>query len=95
MGCSISEVQAEILREFEGKIILGYDNDAAGQRGLEKFEELRKTKMMEEFYVCPPPTKYKDWGEAHAREEDLDTWIKKNTHQYNYEYIVSSALNLL
>ena len=39
VGSSISEVQMQLIREFEGKVILAYDNDTAGHRGIEKFDE--------------------------------------------------------
>jgi len=95
MGSSISEVQAQTLAEFEGKVIIGYDNDEAGARGIEKFDTLRKLKRMEEFSICTPPHPYKDWNEAHQKGLDLKEWTQNNTHKYDYEYITYSMLSSL
>jgi 5S rRNA maturation endonuclease (ribonuclease M5) len=95
MGSSVSEVQAQTLSEFGGKIIMGYDNDEAGKRGLEKFERLRKINRMSEFYVCTPPSSYKDWNEAHQQEVQLKNWVEKYTQKYDYEYINFTKLNSL
>ena len=95
MGSTISEVQSQILAEFKGEIILGYDNDEAGKRGIEKFDRLRKMNLMEEFYICTPPASYKDWNEAHQKGEDLNKWLKQNTHKYDYDYKIVSEINSL
>ena len=42
MGSSVSEHQVELLKDFGGKVIIGYDNDSAGERGINKFNYLRK-----------------------------------------------------
>ena len=95
MGCHISDVQAQTLIEFGGKIIIGYDNDEAGARGIEKFEALRKLKRMEEFYICTPPPPCKDWNEAHQRKFDLNAWTQNTTHKYDYDYRACSMLSSL
>jgi len=95
MGSTISDVQSQILSEFGGKIILGYDNDEAGKRGLEKFDLLRKMNLMEEFYICAPPTSCKDWNEALQKKENLQDWVGNNTHKYDYEYKIMTGLNSL
>ena len=85
VGSTISHVQMQTLREFEGKIILTYDNDEAGTRGIEKLEALRKKYMMPTFYVCPPPPAYKDWNEAHTADEDLYGWMMEKSYEHNFE----------
>ena len=85
VGSTISNVQMQILREFEGRIILTYDNDEAGTRGIEKLETMRKKYMMPTFYVCPPPPAYKDWNEAHIAEEDLQGWMMEKSYEHNFE----------
>ena len=85
VGSTISHVQMQTLREFEGRIILAYDNDEAGQRGIEKFESLRKKYIMPTFSICTPPMKYKDWNEAHQAGEDLYEWFTEKTYEYNFE----------
>tara|TARA_R110002110_G_scaffold131447_3_gene312293 strand:+ start:1704 stop:2708 length:1005 start_codon:yes stop_codon:yes gene_type:complete len=85
VGSTVSNVQMQTLREFEGRIILTYDNDAAGTRGIEKFEHLRKKYLMPTFSICTPPIKYKDWNEAHQAGEDLYEWFTEKTYEYNYD----------
>ena len=92
VGSTISNIQMQTLREFEGEIILTYDNDEAGRRGIEKFEHLRKKYMMPTFSVCTPPEKYKDWNEAHVKKEDLHEWIMEKSYEYNFE---NKSLNRL
>ena len=95
IGSSVSPRQAEILSTFGGKIILGYDNDEAGQRGIDKFDRTRKEMRMTGFEVCPPPSGYKDWNEAHIAGEDLFSWIMEKTQPYDFDYKAVNQLNLL
>ena len=95
IGSSVSPRQAEILSSFRGKIILGYDNDEAGQRGIEKFDRTRKEMRMTGFEVCPPPSGYKDWNEAHIAGEDLFSWIMDKSQSYDFDYKSASMLNSL
>ena len=92
MGCSVSQEQLDILKDFKGEIILGYDNDAAGTRGLEKFDRLRKGKMMSEISLCPLPKGFKDWNEAHMKDFNLKNWVDQETVKYDYEYKTLTAL---
>jgi hypothetical protein len=94
IGSSVSPRQAEILSTFRGKIILGYDNDEAGQRGIDKFDRTRKEMRMEGFEICPPPSGYKDWNEAHIAGEDLFSWIMDKSQAYDFEYQIKSSLTL-
>ena len=95
MGCSISRVQAEMLQDFNGKIVLGYDNDDAGDRGIKNFDTLRKEMRMASFEVCPPPSGYKDWNEAAMADEDLYSWVCEKSYAYSYENILERRLRLL
>lgn len=95
MGCTVSEIQADILRDFGGKIILGYDMDKAGVRGTEKFEDLRKSKLMPEFYITPLPPLTKDWNDARMQGVDLTKWVTDNTTKYNYDYKILMGLSSL
>jgi len=92
MGSSISPTQAEMLSTFKGTIIMGYDNDEAGQRGVDKFDRLRKERRMEPFEVCFPPSGHKDWNSAHIANFDLDSHITRNSKLYDFEYIMKSSL---
>ena len=94
-GSSVSRTQADLLAGFEGKIILGYDNDKAGSRGIEKFEKLRKLLLMPEFHVCSPPPGTKDWNEAYMKDHDLSKWFAENTQRYDYDYVMNRSLNSL
>ncbi len=94
LGCSVSDIQMDILSDFKGRIIVGYDNDEAGKRGLEKFDRLRKEKRMNSIFVCCPPPKYKDWNDAHIDDRDLNSWVLRNYAEYTYEYTMREQLNL-
>jgi len=85
VGSTISNVQMQTLREFEGEIILTYDNDEAGLRGITKFDVLRKKYMVPSFSVCLAPEKYKDWNDAFINHEDLYTWVMKEKYEYTFE----------
>lgn len=91
----ISPIQAEILSIFKGDIILGFDNDDAGKRGVESFEKSRKQLCLPEFYICYPPNPYKDWNEAHLSELSLKSWVESTKQKYNFEYIISKEISLL
>ena len=95
IGSSISPRQAEILSTFKGKVILGYDNDEAGQRGIDKFDRTRKEMRMASFEICPPPSGYKDWNEAHMAGEDLFSWIMDKSQSYDFDYKSANMLNSL
>ena len=95
MGCKVSPIQASTLQEFGGKVIIGYDNDEAGSRGLEKFELLRKSYRMPEFYICTPPPTYNDWNEAHTQQQNLEEWVDNTASPYDYEYKLREGLNSL
>lgn len=93
IGSSVSPRQAEILATFNGRIILGYDNDSAGQRGINKFDRTRKERMMKGFDICPPPAQYKDWNEAHIDNFDLFEWIMEKSCAYDFEYQIKAELS--
>jgi hypothetical protein len=95
VGNSISATQLEILKEFDGDIILAYDNDKAGKIGILRFDSARRTNLMPSFKVVTPPDPYKDWNEAHVRGEDIVNWIFHNTVEYSYELGVLESLEEL
>jgi len=92
IGSHISTIQADILKEFSGKIILGFDNDAAGEKGIVKFDRLRKTKRMENFFIIHPPENCKDWNEAHIKNIDLKAYVSENTKVYDDTYKMLNSL---
>ena len=95
MGCSVSEHQVEILKDFGGDIVIAYDNDDAGKRGVSKFDYLRKLKRMANLYICHPPSGIKDWNEAHMKGFDLQRFIELHTQEYGYEYLIDHLLTTL
>jgi len=95
LGSHISELQMDILRHFPGRVVLGYDNDEAGYRGIEKSDQLRKRKLMNSFYILHPPTEFKDWNEAHISGVDLKDYAETNQQKYDYSYKMKKSLNSL
>jgi len=83
-GNIISRVQAESLLGFKGRIILGFDEDEGGHKGILAFEKLRKTLRLPEFSVCFPPEK--DWNQAWQFKHDLKAWLHDRAEKYTYEY---------
>ena len=95
LGCSISETQVNELKEFEGKIIVGYDNDVAGNRGVNRFDYLRRLKRMADLHICHPPLEVKDWNEAHVKGWNLHSYVDLHTKKYDYDYLVDHLLTTL
>lgn len=95
LGCSISDLQVEELKSFEGKIIVGYDNDAAGRKGVNRFDYLRRLKRMADLHICHPPSEVKDWNEAHMKGMDLKHYVDSHTTKYDYDYLVDHLLTTL
>ena len=95
MGCSISDHQVEELKCFDGKIIVGYDNDEAGKRGVNRFDYLRRVKRMADLYICHPPSEVKDWNDAHMRGKNLKQFVELRTQRYDYDYLVDHLLTTL
>ncbi len=95
MGCSVSEIQVEALKDFNGKIIIGYDNDDAGKRGVGKFDYLRRLKRMADLHICHPPLEVKDWNDAHMGGRDLSEFVNYHTKKYDYDYLINHLLTTL
>jgi 5S rRNA maturation endonuclease (ribonuclease M5) len=95
MGSSVSEIQVEQLKEFGGKIIIGYDNDDAGKRGINKFDYLRRLKRMTDISICHPPSEVKDWNEAHIKGINLHSFVEDHTTKYDYDYLIDHLLTTL
>ena len=94
-GCSVSDHQIEQLSTFKGKIIIGYDNDDAGKKGITRFDYLRKLKRMADLYICHPPSRYKDWNEAHIQGYNLQDYVRNHTKSYDYDYLIDHLLTTL
>ena len=94
-GCSMSNNQIDILKNWGGKIIIGYDNDSAGLSGIKFVDKLRKRKNMGPIYVCHPPKGFKDWNDAHINKVNLSEWVKNNTVKYEFDSIIQDLLRNL
>jgi len=91
----VSDIQAEILRSFPGKIIMGYNKDTAGEKGLNKFYNLcRRTRMLD-LHVCVPPDSIKDWNEALVKNLNIKDWILNNTKKYDTMYMLERQASSL
>ena len=95
LGSSVSDQQIEILKEFKGKIVIAYDNDPAGQKGINRFDYLRRIKRMADLYICHPPLDVKDWNEALIKGIDLQQFVCSHTRKYDYDYLVDHLLTTL
>lgn len=58
-----SKEQLIQLADKPRKIVVCYDNDAAGLQGLIRFEETRCSLRLDPIFYCFPPKPYKDWNE--------------------------------
>jgi len=94
-GCHVSRSQVEALRGFKGKIIVGFDNDIAGQGGRESFDTLRKSLMMQTLWHCSPPKGHKDWNSAHTKFEDLHAWISINAKPMDDYFFIQEMIKYM
>lgn len=94
-GSDVSEAQILELAEFGKKIVVAYDNDEAGAKGMKRFDKMRKIKRMAEIYICHPPSEFKDWNEAHINGCDLRKHIDEHARLYDYDYIMDHLLTSL
>ena len=94
-GCSVSDVQAMQLKEAP-KIIMGYDNDEAGRKGLNKFDITRKRLRMSAFGLYNLPASYKDWNDflCKAGKEAIVEYVSKGKYSYDSFYKIRRDLNL-
>ena len=94
-GCSVSDVQATQLKEAP-KIIMGYDNDEAGRKGLNKFDRTRKRLRMPAFGIYNLPASYKDWNDFLCKSgpEAIVEYVNKGKYSYDSFYKIRRDLNL-
>jgi hypothetical protein len=84
-GSIVSMEQMKQLKDFGGKVIFGYDNDAAGQKGLKDADKKRRFLLMNEIYFCCPPKGAKDWNDVFVRElADLPKYIEEYSRKYSF-----------
>lgn len=97
-GSYISDVQMDQIKGYKGDIIVAYDNDDAGLKGLRRFDTARKRAMMPSFKVAIPPNPYKDWNEVYYTLDDMfefNKLFKSCTKEYDYEFKIKDALGTL
>lgn len=66
LSCSVSKTQIEQLKHYQGPIIVAYDADSAGTRGVYRFDDLRRGQRMATIYVAKPKDS-KDWNEMYLK----------------------------
>ena len=93
LGCTISNTQARLLAQFQGRVIVGYDNDDAGRKGLKNAHELINCQRYLDIDYCFPDKQYKDWNDMHVKGINLRQYVKENT--VPYERTVFQIINEL
>jgi len=87
LSCSISSNQIEQLKVSGVRnIVVCFDNDEAGRKGLDKFEYLRRKHIMGEIKFCFPRKGYKDFNDAFVDNKDILSWIESDTQDYGPIY---------
>lgn len=95
LGCSISNTQSRLLAKFQGRIIVGYDNDEAGKKGLRNLQLTINAQRPLDIDYCFPDKQYKDWNEMHVDNVDLLQYVKENTLPYDRRvFEISSVLGI-
>lgn len=95
LGCSISNVQSRLLANFQGRIIVGYDNDDAGKKGLKNLHQLINCQRPLDIDYCFPDEEFKDWNEMHIKDINLMQYVKENTLPYERRvFEISSILGI-
>lgn len=89
MGSSVSSEQLVALKRFQGKLIVGFDNDPAGEKGLLSFNKKRLEHKVEDLFYIWPPTSYKDWNEALVGGIDLRDYVTTHTSIFDYATKIS------
>jgi len=94
-GSNVSEVQARQLMEAPG-VIMAYDNDEAGRRGIEKFDVIRKRLRMPAFSVYTVPSSYKDWNDILRKggKSAILDYVSRGKTQFDSFYKIRKSLDL-
>lgn len=85
LSCSVSNIQLDSLKEYQGQLVVVYDSDTAGLDGLKRFDRLRKRKCMEAPKYVFPPCDVNDWAELHMNNpKDLVEYIEDNIKDLDF-----------
>jgi DNA primase len=68
ISCFVSKEQINQLKFYNGPIVVSYDNDQAGLKGLRNFEIFRRRHRMPKIHYALPPKRFKDWNEAYCND---------------------------
>tara|TARA_A100001515_G_scaffold137619_1_gene130393 strand:+ start:1519 stop:2502 length:984 start_codon:yes stop_codon:yes gene_type:complete len=101
IGINATSTQGSIfsqnhLQEVSGKkIILAYDNDDAGDKGIMFANRLIKSKNLPSPYTVRPPKKFKDWNEfvVEASTSEVRAWIAETVTKMDFDYKLSELLD--
>ena len=94
ISCHVSKDQMSQLKFYNGPIVVAYDNDEAGIKGLRSFEISRRRNRMPKIFYCQPPKPFKDWNEAYVSNVDAVHEACKNYKQFDLnEWDVMTGLD--
>ena len=87
-GSHMSFMQARELTTSKRFVILAFDNDEAGQAGIDYANALLLKLNHRGIGICQPPKEYKDWNEFHiaSHPEEVELYLQDNTKRYNWEF---------
>jgi len=101
IGINATSTQGSIfsqnhLKELsDKKIILAYDNDEAGDRGIQYARRLIKSKNLPEPYTVRPPQQFKDWNDfiIEASAVEVQAWVSETVTRMDFNYELSALLD--
>lgn len=86
-GCHVSNFQIDILRQSPCQLVIAYDNDAAGDKGMAAFLKLSKQFRIPSIWRVSPPEEYKDWNAFYCAtdEETVRNYVQTNKVEWTWE----------
>ena len=84
------------LKELsDKKIILAYDNDEAGDNGINYARRLIRSKNLPTPYIVRPPKQFKDWNDfvVEATSTEVKAWIAKTVTKMDFDYNLTELLD--
>ena len=101
IGINATSTQGSIfsqnhLKELSSKkIILAYDNDEAGDRGIQYARRLIRSKNLPEPYTVRPPQQFKDWNDfiIEASAVEVQAWVSETVTRMDFNYELSALLD--
>ena len=91
-GCHITDEQINALRSYPGQLVIAYNNDQPGIKGIRHFLNLSKEKRIKSVFACQPPKNMKDWNEALVKDVNLNEYCPKNIYELSFENIMLKYL---